>query len=100
MGLKIDPQSFMFGATLTVAALIIAYVLLRLVMKPASRRQAVKIAMIWAMIALVLDILTAKPIVMVPVAVLLSQVQAWTRLLAIVVAACLTPAQSYTPKTE
>ena len=86
-GIKMNPLGFWFGFLITVTALIVAYVLLRFVMKPQSVKEAVFIAIVWVVIALFLDIVTAKPIVGVSVSFLLSQIQAWTRLLVIVLVA-------------
>lgn len=80
-----DPVGFLYGALLTLTALIVAYVLARFVMKPATQKEAWKIGIVWVLIALVLDMVTAEPIVGVTVGLLLSELQTWTRLAAIVV---------------
>ncbi|TSC71740.1 MAG: hypothetical protein G01um101438_942 [Parcubacteria group bacterium Gr01-1014_38] len=90
-GLKINPETFVFGATLTVTAFLLAYGLLRFVMRPPTRAAAVKIAFVWILIAALFDAMTAGPIVNVSAAYLFSEVQTWTRLLAILVAALLLP---------
>ena len=86
-GIKINPLGFWFGFLVTVTALIVAYVLLRFVMKPQSAKEAVFIAIVWVVMALFLDVVTAKPIVGVSISFLLSQIQVWTRLLVIVLVA-------------
>jgi hypothetical protein len=86
-GIKMDPNGFAFGVLLTLTALIVTYVLLRFVMKPASIKEAVSISIVWVSTALLLDVLTAQIVVGVSVAYLLSELQTWTRLLAIVAVA-------------
>lgn len=91
LGLKMNPESFVFGFILTVTAFAVAFLLLRFVMKPNTRAAAVKIALVWMVLALLLDVVTAVPIVQVSVSYLLSEVQTWTRLFAILLAAFLLP---------
>ena len=87
MGVKMNPITPPYGIILTLVALITAYVLLRYVMKPSSVNEAITIAVIWIIIALVLDVITAKPIVKVEVSTLLREWQTWTRLLVMLVVA-------------
>jgi hypothetical protein len=87
MGLRMDPASFAFGFILTATAALAAYVLLKFVMKPGTVRQALIIAAVWAAMALILDILTAEPVVQVTVSYLLAQPQTWTRLIVILLVA-------------
>ena len=99
MGVKLNPEGFAFGFLLTATALVTAYCLLKFVIKPQSLGEGMAIALVWAGIALVLDILTAEPVVGVSASYLLTQPQAWTRLLAIVAVAPFTvknPADSLT----
>lgn len=91
LGLKMNPETFVFGFILTVTALVVAFLLLRFVMKPNTRASAVKIALVWTVLALLLDMVTAEPVVKVFVPYLLSEVQTWTRLFAILLAAFLVP---------
>jgi|SRR3989344_897649 len=88
--IKMDPLGFWFGFLLTATALIVSYLLLRFVVKPQSVKEAVIIALVWIVIALFFDIITAKPIVGVSVFFLFSQIQAWARLLVILAVAPLT----------
>jgi hypothetical protein len=87
MGVGMNAEGFAFGVLLTLAAAIVAYVLLKYVMKPASTGEAVKIALVWVVIAAVLDLATAQPVVGVAPSFLATQIQFWTRLLAIVAVA-------------
>lgn len=87
MGVKMDPEGLAFGVILTVVAFLAAIGLLRFVIKPATLKEALTVAVSWVIIALILDILTAQPIVKVPASYLLSELQTWTRLAAILLAA-------------
>lgn len=91
LGLKMNPETFVFGFILTVTAFVVAFLLLRFVMKPNTRTAAVKIALVWMALALLLDVVTAVPVVQVSVSYLLSGVQTWTRLFAILLAALFLP---------
>jgi len=65
-GLKMNPESFAFGFATTAVALVAAYVLLRFVMKPTSVKQALTIAVGWAVMALAIDAATARPLLNIP----------------------------------
>ncbi len=80
MGIKMDPMGFGYGFLMTLTAGVVAYVLLKFVMKPVTTTEALKIAFVWIIIALVIDVLTAEPIVKVSVSSLFSELQTWTRL--------------------
>lgn len=92
LGVKLDPTGLAFGFSMTITALLAAYLLLRLVVRPRTVREAVGIGVIWAVLALVLDVATAEPIVGVTVSYLLSELQTWTRLAVIVAVAPFTVA--------
>ncbi len=87
LGAKLNPTSLLFGFLLTLTALVVAVLLLRFVVKPTSLREALAVSVVWVGIALLLDVVTAEPIVKVSVPYLFSEPQTWTRLAAIVVAA-------------
>ncbi|TSC64668.1 MAG: hypothetical protein G01um1014106_19 [Parcubacteria group bacterium Gr01-1014_106] len=46
MGLKMDPEGFLFGAILTITAFVLAYILLRYIMPPSTLAAAVQIAIV------------------------------------------------------
>ena len=79
MGMEMNPESFMFGFILTVVAFVTTCVFLKYVMKPTSMNEAFSIVAVWFVLTLVLDALTAKPVVQVDVGYLFSQIQVWTR---------------------
>lgn len=89
MGLQLNPEGIAFGSVVTLTAFIAAYILLRYAVKSASRGEALGIAAVWMLIALVLDAITAQPIVGVTAGYLFSEPQVWTRLFAIIAAALL-----------
>src|SRR3989344_5866351 len=87
LGVKMNPTGLGFGSLITVVALVIAYVLLKFVMKPRTIKEALGIAGVWVVMALVLDMVTAEPIVGVTVPYLFSELQTWTRLVVILIVA-------------
>ncbi len=87
MGIKMDPIGFWYGFLMTVTAGVVAYILLKSVMKPQTTGEALKIAFVWIIIALIIDVLTAEPIVKVSVSSLFSELQTWTRLAVILLIA-------------
>jgi len=87
MGIKMNPEGFTYGFLLTATAAVTAYCLLRFIVKPHSLKEAIKISLAWATLALILDITTAQPIIGIDASYLLSEVQTWTRLLAIIAVA-------------
>lgn len=96
-GVKMNPQSFAFGFLVSMTALVAAYVLLKLVIKPQTTKEALGIAMVWMVIALLLDVVTARPIVGVTATYLLPEIQTWTRLLVILLIAPFTVHKTNTP---
>lgn len=87
MGIKMDPMGFGYALLLTLTALVVAYVLLKFAMKPQSSSQALNIAFVWVIMALVIDVLTAEPIVKVSINTLFGELQTWTRLAVILLIA-------------
>ena len=81
MGIKMNPIGFWYGSLLTLTALISTLIFLKFIIKPKTSKSAAKTIIIWILIALALDIVTAEPIVHVNISYLLSEIQTWTRLL-------------------
>jgi hypothetical protein len=87
MGAKINPQGFWYGVILSFVAFLATLIFLRFVIKPKSLREALGIAVLWTIFAIILDIASAGPILHVPIRYLFSEIQVWTRLIAIIIAA-------------
>ena len=87
LGIKIDPVGFLYGFLLTLTAFTSSYLLLRFAIKPVKLKEALIISVIWAFMALVFDIATAEPIVRIPISSLFGEIQTWTRLSVIILAA-------------
>lgn len=87
MGAGMNPVGFNYGLILTLLATVLAFVLLKYLVKPNSTNEAVKIALVWIVMALILDIITAEPIVHVTISSLFTELQTWTRLLVILIVA-------------
>lgn len=89
--LKLNPIGFSFGFWITLTTLIVAYILMKYVVRPISTQKALKVGVTWAAIALILDIIAEVFILrIVSTSYLLSEIQTWTRLLVIVLVAPLT----------
>ena len=86
-GVGVDPTGVAFGALVTIVALLAAYVLLKFVMKPASRADAFRIALVWVVIALILDAITGVTLLKLPLGYYFSEWQTWTRLIVILLVA-------------
>ncbi len=81
-----NPLGFGYGFLLTLTAFVASFIFLRFVIKPITLNEALFIAGVWVVMALVLDIVTAQPIVGVTPSYLLQELQTWTRLLAVLAA--------------
>jgi len=86
-GVKMNPEGLAFGFIMTAVALVAAYLLMRFVMKPRTMGEALTIALAWIVIAFVIDILSARPLLKITIGYYLSEPQFWTRLLAILIVA-------------
>ena len=75
----INPTTFMYGFWLTVAAGVMAYLLLKFAVKPTSTKEALTVAFVWVILALVIDMITAKPVINVPISYLFAEIQTWAR---------------------
>ena len=86
-GLKVNPEGAFFGVTITLVALVVAYLLLRFVMRPATIAEALRVAVVWVLLALVLDVITGITLLKLPLGYYFSEWQTWTRLAAILAVA-------------
>ena len=86
-GMRMDAEGLIFGFLITLTSFSASYLLFKRFIKPNNRKYAVQVSITWILIALMLDILTAGPILHIPATYLLSQPQVWIRLAAIPLAA-------------
>lgn len=87
MGVQMDPVGCWFGFLLTLIPLVVSFVFLKYLIKPASLKEALSVALLWVVIAILLDMITAKPIVHVDIPSLFRELQFWTRVIIILVIA-------------
>ncbi len=80
MGIAMNPVGFWYGFSMTLTSLILTIIFLKFVIKPETRKNAASTITIWILIALILDIVTARPIIHIDISYLLSEIQTWTRL--------------------
>lgn len=87
MGVGIDPTSILFGLSLTLMAFVIAFLLLKFVMKPTTIKEALMIAGIWVAIVLILDTILEPIVVGITISEVFGEIQTWTRAFIILLAA-------------
>ncbi len=90
MGTNMNPIGFWYGFSLTTASFIFTLIFLKFVIKPETTKNAIGIIFTWILIALVLDIISAGPVVHIEIGYLLSEIQTWTRLFVMFLAIPLT----------